>query len=715
MSTLAHQDIPMHCVWSFWGILNLWTEQFVLCLAGYFYPLKDDKAGSFRFEDNCKVTLLNTQGSRDTTIKPPGGRSPSSQATGTTPCDYSLAEVMLNLSSEYRVHTFPFLKRERPGMRYNGDSGGGVRDGNKVTDENEEELDYIPPKKVLLSPNGRLLLLHGGNYMGQSSLMVYQIMESASPFSHFPLIYYDLSLTYSDVCFSPDNRRIAAIPARSPSYIMLLYLPLISAESRRASYPPSIHSPSHPPPAQTHNSFEQQNLLAPTYDDKLPPIVHSQGFSSGKPVSFRPRFIGPLQFFGPAKDAFGELLEHTNISANPVLYPISFHFTTWNVRQGIGEYCLWVIPSMWNQYDGVYDEWMGQAAKANDATSWSSLCSQCFQKLMSGFATPPEGASSPPPPHGHVNINSNNHPPQHQPPQVCKVCNLKPIYSLNSLPNFRQSEFLYYPRLLFPVQDKEWMLGADSPKNLIYDMVFCGTFEGTEKDYKRGKIMVLMKRKEYGKGNGDGTGLLVLDCAQVIREGGTDQPQHILSKGQRGSKKKSTVLWYQVGDTSISRRDVMCVKWTKTLLLGSKCAAAVLLKGKGLFELVDRQYASAFQSLQEDFVRGASNFCQVGRFCRFWADDHGGLRALMANPPVTAIHPEWSDLFLEAHVPILWSLRVLGRRLGYFICDITKDMDPVASLEDIYKSRKLQRKGQCQSKGGDELIKQGVLVILDLA
>ncbi len=53
--------------------------------------------------------------------------------------------------------------------------------------------------------------------------------------------------------------------------------------------------------------------------------------------------------------------------------------------------------------------------------------------------------------------------------------------------------------------------------------------------------------------------------------------------------------WYRVKELSEEKhaadeRDVMCAKWTRTLLLGSAWACACVVRGRGLFEMVDFKY-----------------------------------------------------------------------------------------------------------------------------
>jgi hypothetical protein len=79
------------------------------------------------------------------------------------------------------------------------------------------------------------------------------------------------------------------------------------------------------------------------------------------------------------------------------------------------------------------------------------------------------------------------------------------------------------------------------------------------------------------------------------------------------SKDKSSQCWYQLldGTSGEEKADILCAKWSETFLLGTSPSAAVIMKGKGLFELVDLFFASAFQNLYDTFVSEACNFIQV--------------------------------------------------------------------------------------------------------
>jgi len=67
---------------------------------------------------------------------------------------------------------------------------------------------------------------------------------------------------------------------------------------------------------------------------------------------------------------------------------------------------------------------------------------------------------------------------------------------------------------------------------------------------------------------------------------------------------------------------------------------------------------------------------QVGRYHRFWINNNGSLRVIVVTPQTPSSHPEWSDLF-SPNRPDVLNMRVLDRRIGYFINVIEKDLNIV--------------------------------------
>jgi hypothetical protein len=359
-----------------------------------------------------------------------------------------------------------------------------------------------------------------------------------------------------------------------------------------------------------------------------------------------------------------------------VVSPVTFHFVTWN-DEGIGEFCLWVLPSMWRAESG-YQETEYDLKKQEILRYFlSSACSCCQNEKRGGYV---ESDGS-----GKTDESEDN---------LCDRCR---SLSLSSpIPHFYCSEFMWFPRLLFPcVLDQQWLRSAESPKNYIYEMTYCD--EECDLEGRGGKLLVALKRKGYGKNGRNGFGAIVLRCEELINDSYFEKTLPNTGKSAKSTavKKKTSILWYQFGDISISRKDIYCCKWSLPLCLGSKVSAGILLRGKGHFELVDQQYASAFQSLYDYFVSECTNICQVGQFVRFWTTSHGELKAFVVYPPNPALnHPEWAELLSETYTPAtLWSLRVIGRRLGYFISDIGKDVEPLNSMEIIYNSRRGRKSG----------------------
>jgi hypothetical protein len=55
-------------------------------------------------------------------------------------------------------------------------------------------------------------------------------MEDTPPY--FRLIFYDMSFTFLDACFSPDSKSLVTIPSRYPCFIFLLNLNFVLGRVR---------------------------------------------------------------------------------------------------------------------------------------------------------------------------------------------------------------------------------------------------------------------------------------------------------------------------------------------------------------------------------------------------------------------------------------------------------------------------------------------------
>jgi hypothetical protein len=140
----------------------------------------------------------------------------------------------------------------------------------------------------------------------------YQILEQGIEDFYFKLIFYDLSLTFVDACFSPDSCNLIVIPSRFPAFLFMLALPIITLKPKKVNT----------------QEFQQ---------------IQRQKF-----INYEARKAGPVCILGPGKGVFGQPLLMTHISSN-IYSPNSqsvdenyYHFVTWN-DDGMGEYCLWRI------------------------------------------------------------------------------------------------------------------------------------------------------------------------------------------------------------------------------------------------------------------------------------------------------------------------------------------------------------------------------------
>ena len=124
------------------------------------------------------------------------------------------------------------------------------------------------------------------------------------------------------------------------------------------------------------------------------------------------------------------------------------------------------------------------------------------------------------------------------------------------------------------------------------------------------RLLAVLRRYGHPRPGANGFGMHMIDTAVF----GTNTSTGGGPGGGGGGKERE--VWYQVCGDTMDASDMVCCKWSDTMLLGSAPSAAVVMKGKGLYELVDHHCASAFQVLHEEFVNTISNFVQVGRYHR---------------------------------------------------------------------------------------------------
>eukprot|EP01112_Ceratiomyxa_fruticulosa_P011072 TRINITY_DN2979_c0_g1_i1.p1 TRINITY_DN2979_c0_g1~~TRINITY_DN2979_c0_g1_i1.p1 ORF type:complete len:684 (+),score=109.95 TRINITY_DN2979_c0_g1_i1:105-2156(+) len=244
-------------------------------------------------------------------------------------------------------------------------------------------------------------------------------------------------------------------------------------------------------------------------------------------------------------------------------------------------------------------------------------------------------------------------------------------------------KFEFVPRLVLPIlPDRDWLDSDSTPKSFIVDIQFSPPPNCTN-------ILLVIKRDKYPKQSNNGIGLQVVTALyNSIPIDPSNPPPH--PHPTHYSSDKLETCWYQLSEEG-ELSDILCCKWSEPLLLGVTKSAAVIIKSKGLFELVDHYYGSSFQNLYEMFVKTVCSFVQVGPYHRFWLDQSGTLRVIIVTPQVESPHPEWKDLFQCSQTDIL-NMRILGRRVGYFINNVLKESQSLGT--DLFLPKKPPRKGQ---------------------
>lgn len=524
---------------------------------------------------------------------------------------YQLYETVVAEEDVVDVHRFSFLQ----------EAGGGLR----------------RPQRILLSADRRLLLLFGVQHKGQSCAVVYQILDHGS--ERFRPVFYDLTLSLHDACFTPDSCGLLAVPRAHEGVVLFVRVPRVT-------------------------------------DDAAIVGARRNGGARGprqpraKEIQFEPRVAGPLCVFGPAVGCLGKTLSVRHIAGDDCTLHFSgtgdgsatvahsksyFSFVTWN-DECIGEFCVWTV------------------------------------EMLPG-------------------------------------CEL--VYSCE-------------PRLLNPIADVNWLLEPDAPKQQILECQFC----------ERGEFLgVMVQRRQFAKTVHNGIGLCMVTALPASFDHGEaaadvsgwyykTKTRTKVTPGGKVATARSTDLslaaaalvaeevaklagtyqgssgslgpplfcaapcWYKVSDQLHGRDSVVCLKWTDTLVLGSLPAFAAVVKGRGLFEMVEYMYGTSFQDLADDFAKSVRNFVQIGKYHRFWVSATGQIRSFVVTPQLTSTHPEWADLFACSQGEIM-ERRVLGRRFGYFISNVESDA-PATLLQQAYT----QSRGKAARREAKNSVSEGQDIVI---
>ncbi|KAJ6235551.1 hypothetical protein M0813_03698 [Anaeramoeba flamelloides] len=280
--------------------------------------------------------------------------------------------------------------------------------------------------------------------------------------------------------------------------------------------------------------------------------------------------------------------------------------------------------------------------------------------------------------------------------------------------------FEYFPRLLFPSVHKTDQINEKTqPTAYILDMQFSPpTYSINNDDYdevgeygqkqeeqkntyaaknkfKKPKLFAVIIRHSFRNSSDNGLGISMVDGSVPERQEIEESEE--IKKNQRTSSKKGSqsklksnfeikdlgnnskviyhknmnvknAIWYRASKSN-DRDDFICAKWTNTMLIGQEPSASIVLRGKGVYELVDYCYGSEFQALYSYFVKNVVNFVTVTSYHRFWLTKNGELRLIIVNPTVPSLHPEWKQIFETNGNQKMdnYLYRQIGRRVGYYI------------------------------------------------
>lgn len=174
------------------------------------------------------------------------------------------------------------------------------------------QLDFggREPRRVELSADAHLLLVHGAQFRDTPSLVVYRI-HSASPV--LQPIFHENALALLDAAFAPDSRSLAVLPAAAPGRIWLV--PLVARDT-------AIHSDHLPVPDIAACATATLAVVGPALD--CFGFVHE------------PRRIasygGVSSYMRPRPPA----------AADDVVDALPYHFATWG-DESDGSFCLWSV------------------------------------------------------------------------------------------------------------------------------------------------------------------------------------------------------------------------------------------------------------------------------------------------------------------------------------------------------------------------------------
>eukprot|EP01097_Dermamoeba_algensis_P008921 TRINITY_DN6139_c0_g1_i1.p1 TRINITY_DN6139_c0_g1~~TRINITY_DN6139_c0_g1_i1.p1 ORF type:complete len:605 (-),score=101.64 TRINITY_DN6139_c0_g1_i1:324-2138(-) len=255
-------------------------------------------------------------------------------------------------------------------------------------------------------------------------------------------------------------------------------------------------------------------------------------------------------------------------------------------------------------------------------------------------------------------------------------------------------KFEWYPRLLISkFFDKQWAEAEETPKVFIEEMQFsCSPVDN--------RILVLMRRVNF-KGQNNGIGLYMVTPEGKAVEYKTSTEGRKGGNGEEENRLLNELCWYKVTD-SLDVKEISCVKWTNSFLLGNHMGCAVVVKGVGLYELYENYFGSTFQSLNDGFAKNISNFVQVGQNKRYWVSSQGTLRYMEGSNKSFLPNFEWEEVVTKTS-DLNNIIRL--RKIGYFSQDLRQEMQPlVETLMNTKHDKKNKKNEKPEDLNGKQTI-----------
>ncbi|EGC40115.1 hypothetical protein DICPUDRAFT_52183 [Dictyostelium purpureum] len=391
-----------------------------------------------------------------------------------------------------------------------------------------------------------------------------------------------------------------------------------------------------------------------------------------KRISFEARKIGPLAIVGPVKNYKGEPYHMTHIASNPKMSDEKlkpFEFVTWN-DDSLGECCFWNIYKT-----------------PNDNNSLNKSLHQPSQSNQPSPSQPPQQ-------------------PQSQQPQ--------PQQQNSPLKNIPQLKFEWMTKFINPiVPDKSLIDKEGFAKSFIINMEFSPNGD---------LVMAIVRRENHDQKNrlSNGIGfqcipstLDLLNSSSIknfdgtpntntnINNIGTENQNYFKNKT---NQQKGTIggevssQWFQLSESN-DKSIIITSKWTDSLFFGGQdqYLPAVLIKEKGIYELVSNNYCAQFTNSSEEFIKTCVNFIQMGKYHRLWISTYGILYSITMTPKndkyIDWIPTVFNSISNQSNILSSKYYKV-SQMIGYNLIDFTKAQENSSKNPNKKKSTSISEERQ---------------------